>query len=507
MACELNTEKYISVVEKLIKLDAAEYTNFDNVAKFVLNSSLSDEQKKMSLHNISHIFNSLYALDNSAYELGKAHEVMANVSVIENTEEYLKLTASTFEVKEPVSPSLSNLNAAINKLQNSTSLMPDDLKKDIVPLIAKYMSSTQFDSDEERKESFDKIKMHVVTVINSFGEDTAYKRILLKTFYDAVENLKSSSTYINLDEIADKVGLDNTLVVLKTGEIFEAVTVDSTIKIISEDGSLVDVAPEDIAYSKIARNTSSFFSNAQGQHKFQEGTLSSAFTITAVEDSEQESINAALNKMTSSKGVKITRVPLSLIGSERIERVHDLAREEEGMSPLLNRKHETFETPAQQKKLANKKSAQVLTVARPTYLEQGHAFMGEIVETGQRFYIYSFDNYAVVDGENNTMLVDFTKPVHKELVKELSVKQTSAGEVSLTDTDLANIENAVKYYNDFKEEAKYAPDEDVSDVFFKYYDLQHQRGTRVVTPLTQEVKNDKTLTTPVTVITENKETG
>ena len=507
MACELNTEKYISVVEKLIKLDAAEYTNFDNVAKFVLNSSLSDEQKKMSLHNISHIFNSLYALDNSAYELGKAHEVMANVSVIENTEEYLKLTASTFEVKEPVSPSLSNLNAAINKLQNSTSLMPDDLKKDIVPLIAKYMSSTQFDSDEERKESFDKIKMHVVTVINSFGEDAAYKRILLKTFYDAVENLKSSSIYINLDEIADKVGLDNTLVVLKTGEIFEAVTVDSTIKIISEDGSLVDVAPEDIAYSKIARNTSSFFSNAQGQHKFQEGTLSSAFTITAVEDSEQESINAALNKMTSSKGVRITRVPLSLIGSERIERVHDLAREEEGMSPLLNRKHETFETPAQQKKLANKKSAQVLTVARPTYLEQGHAFMGEIVETGQRFYIYSFDNYAVVDGENNTMLVDFTKPVHKELVKELSVKQTSAGEVSLTDTDLANIENAVKYYNDFKEEVKYAPDEDVSDVFFKYYDLQHQRGTRVVTPLTQEVKNDKTLTTPVTVITENKETG
>ena len=71
MGCTIATEQYIPVVENLIKLNSEVYKNFDNAAKFILQSDLTGEQKKLALHNMAHIYNGLSGLDATVYNLGK----------------------------------------------------------------------------------------------------------------------------------------------------------------------------------------------------------------------------------------------------------------------------------------------------------------------------------------------------------------------------------------------------------------------------------------------------
>ena len=65
MACALTTEQYIPVVENLIRLNPTVYNNYDNAARFILQSSLTEEQKKLALHNMAHIYNALSELGSS----------------------------------------------------------------------------------------------------------------------------------------------------------------------------------------------------------------------------------------------------------------------------------------------------------------------------------------------------------------------------------------------------------------------------------------------------------
>ena len=70
--CELSTDKYISVVKNLIKLNPSEYRNFDKTAEFILKSGLSNYEKSLSLYSIAEIYIGLHGLDKRFYELGKA---------------------------------------------------------------------------------------------------------------------------------------------------------------------------------------------------------------------------------------------------------------------------------------------------------------------------------------------------------------------------------------------------------------------------------------------------
>lgn len=508
MACELNTEKYTAVVEKLIKKDPATYTNFDNVAKFILKSEvLTDEQKKMSLHNVAHIFKSLSKIDPKFVSLGKTSDVINNVGIIDDTVKYMNAVSEIYTVKATLPPSLESLNKAIERLGNNPAILVSDITNDLFPAIAKYIAATTFTSEEAKETALEEIRNAAVTVLNKYGDNVPYREMLIEALNNSMKGLKPNSEYVALDDIAPVTKLDNVLLTLTSGAVIEGFSLpDGTIKIVSSDGSLVEVAQEEIVSQKVSRNTSDFFSNSQGKHKFFANLFNSAFSIVAVNSEEQSEIMEALNNTTAvNTGIRIKKVELSTIGDERVTRVHGLAKEEPGMRSLLNRQHETFETPTQIAKLKSEKDAVVLTVARPTQTDQNYAFVGEIVETGQKFYLYSFDNYAFVRSDNTTELVDFTNPEHLKLVKELSVKQTAEGEISLSDTDIETMKNAYEYFAYFKETAGANPSDDVTNDFLSLYDIQQKRGGRYMSSLTNEIKEDLTLSKEVKVVTQNSD--
>jgi hypothetical protein len=267
--------------------------------------------------------------------------------------------------------------------------------------------------------------------------------------------------------------------------MIEAVRSEEQFKRINEDGSLSTIDPSTILTAKDARIADSSKSNS-GEQVFQPHTILSSFAVKAVDSAEQFELEKKLAGMKNPQaGIKIHAVKLSDVADRRVQRIQEVANEDAKYSGLKNRQHETFENATQTAALMASPTKKIMTVSRPKASEQQFVLVGEIIGSGEKFYIYSSDNFVFVNSDNSTERVDFAKPEHQELVKSLAVKYSKEGNVSLSDSDVAKLAESSKLYQDFKSKLSEqltsqfetgVNSVDVTAEFFNNYDASGKRS-------------------------------
>jgi hypothetical protein len=147
-------------------------------------------------------------------------------------------------------------------------------------------------------------------------------------------------------------------------------------------------------------------------------------------------------------------------------------------------------------------------VSRPKASEQSFVLVGEIIGTGEKFYIYSTDNFVFVNADNSTERVDFTNQNHLAVVKALSEKRTTEGNKQLEDSDVQALSEANKLYQSFKQvlqprlESAFATgstSEDVTSEFFAMYEAGSKRNKIERQIFADEIQSDSTLSKTLTI--------
>lgn len=510
MACQIQTDKYTSVVLNLIKLNPSVYNNFDNSAEFIFKSSLTPEQKMMSLHNIAYIYAGLAGIDPEYYNAGKADAVITAYGLEGDISKYLSDVGEILGLKSPAKLSIESVSNAIDKLLEKKNIMRQDLTspEGVLTLVRNYMSITSFPTNEEREAVLDQISNAIKDAIDKHDSSGTHKDFLKKQVDAALGSLRKTSSFVPLTEISDIAELNNVLVTLTNGQMVEAVRRDEKFMRITEDNTLVAIDPDTIVSSKDARVSDTSRSNA-GQQVFSEDSLMSNFSIKAIDASEQFAIEKKLASMSNPEaGIKIHAVKISDIGDRRVERIREIAKNNPKYSGLENRNHETFENSTQIEVLKSNATGKVLTVSRPKASEQSFVLVGEIIGTGEKFYIYSTDNFVFVNADNSTEKVDFTNENHLAIVKQLSEKRTKDGNKELTDTDVQALSSANKLYQSFKQSLQSRLDsayslgstsEDVTEEFFSMYEAGSKRNNIERQIFADEIQSDPTLSKILTV--------
>lgn len=487
--CEITTGQYVSIVKNLIKLNPGKYRNFDKTAEFILKSGLSNNEKSLSLFSISEIYIGLNELDSSFYEVGNAVKV-ANAKVLLNTpDDFIASISNLYNVKKSPGLKVETIEKKIQELSNMTTITGNDLtgSAGVLTAIKNYFNTHEFESLEEREEVLKSISKELKDVIRDLKTTNSQKEFLLKRIDTVVESLDKKSEFISLREIASLAELNNVLVTFKNNQIMEATEKPEGLFIMTEDGNEFQIDEEDLISTKLARNDDYSRSNA-GQQEFFEDTITSNFKIQPVENDIylKEKIENKLKDMgdNPSAGVRIFAVQLSGVGDDRLNRIHSLAKSNPKFKGLANRTFETFENETQINYLKSTSKGTVITVARPQKADSKFVLMGEIIGTGEKFYLYPLDNYVFLNSDNTTQKIDFSNPVHLAKVKELSIKRLNDNtQTELTEDDLLNMKNAFEVYKDFKEnlsqlvEPQFSEDVtsvDVTQQFFSQYNIGSQ---------------------------------
>lgn len=517
MACVTTTEHYIPVVKNLIKLDSKLYKNYDNVVKFILKSAgLTPEQKKQAIHTIAHIYNGLHGLDNEFYGLGKALDVINSVNLLDETNQYIKHISKIYDIKEPNLPTADNIISKINALGKISLITLADLDP-VLQLIKNYSNTHEFADEKEKTEQINQFRAAIKEVVGNMTKaDEAYKKVLYESIDYTIDRNNATSPFIPLSTVFRLAQLDNYLLTLQNGKMVEAVLDGETFYKVESDGALIEIAPETIISKKEARPADWSFTN-DAKEVFKPDFFLSGLTIDSVNPEEHDQLLKALNNMSSpSSGVKITAVRISDAGDVRLGRIRQVAYEDPQKEGLLKRQHETFENSIQEEYLKSNPDAKVLTVSRPKASEQKFALIGEILETGQKFYIYSMDNYVFVSADNSTEKLDVNNPGHIKLLRETAVKTSQEGMVELSDADITSIIASQKLFSKFKDavdgkvnDAFLSEDSvDVTDDFLGMYDLSNQRqGPPQLTMLKDAVQKNTQLSKSVNVVKINSATG
>jgi len=174
MGCALTTEQYIPVVENLIRLNPGVYTNYDNAARFILTASLTEEQKKLALHNMAHIYNGLSGLNQEKYKIGKGIDIinLGTDSLIDNTPEYISNAFKLFDLKRPRLQSFDGVSKSIEELGKQSLITIQDLTKTggVLQLLKNYISTTKFETVEEKTDAINQIRGELKEVINDLSK-------------------------------------------------------------------------------------------------------------------------------------------------------------------------------------------------------------------------------------------------------------------------------------------------------------------------------------------------
>ena len=512
--CEITTGQYASIVKNLIKLNPSEYKNFDKTAEFILKSGLSNNEKSLSLFSISEIYIGLNELDGSFYEVGNAVKV-ANAKVLLNTpDDFIASVSNLYNVKKSPGLKVEAIEKKIQELSNMTTITGNDLtgSAGVLTAIRNYFNTHDFESLEEREEVLKSISKELKDVIRDLNTTDSQKEFLLKRIDTVIESLDKKSEFISLREIASLAELNNVLITFKNNQMMEATQKPEGLFIMTEDGNEFQIDEEDLISTKLARNDDYSRSNA-GQQEFFEDTITSNFKIQPVENDIylKEKIENKLKDMgdNPSAGVRIFAVQLSDLGDQRIKRIQGLATNPQYKS-LGNRTYETFENETQINYLKSTSKGTVITVARPQKADTKFALMGEIIGTGEKFYLYPLDNYVFLNSDNTTVKIDFSNPVHLAKVKELSIKRLNDNtQTELTEDDLLTMKNAYEVYKNFKDnlselvEPQFSDENtsiDVTEQFFSQYNLGTQTfGKTEVYNLNDELEKDPSLSRKLVV--------
>jgi len=519
MACELRTEAYIPIVKNLFKLDSQKYKNFDNVVQFIANSNLPNENKKLAIHNIAHIYQNLNGLDTEMFELGKANDVINFVVDYDNTEKYLKNITDAYGIKPLKNPTLASIEKMLEDYGSIKGISTQQVNE-FADLVHQYVQSVKYDTLEERSDALQSFRDDFYKLISDLSVDELVKDYLSEVLDTRFDKMKIKSNYIALENVAELANMDNYLFSLDNGTMVEGFIQDEKYFIVDpQDNSIViEIDPKSVLSKKEARPADVNYNNT-GKHVFFQDFFQSGFTIDSVSPEEFEGLMEELKQIHSPQSqLKIHAVQLSMSGDNRVNRMHTLAFEEpDNFGHLRNRQHETFESVSQQELLKSDKNAKVVAYSRPKRSEAKFALVGEIIGTGRKFYIYSTDNIAFVNADNSTELLDITNDAHLKELKRLSVKQVGGEQVDLDESDVNFIKSSHEAHAAFKKDVESEFEEalangttsiDVTSKFLHKYNVSTERNTPSQTTLLSKALNENTklgkLVTIVKVDKSNK---
>ena len=512
MACQIQTDKYTDVVLDLIKLDPTLYNNFDNAATFILKSGLTPEQKMMAVHNVAHIYSGLSELDPAFFVKGKVEQVINTMSVVEAPEDYVKSVSEYYDIRKPSSLKVESIMSKIEALESKTSINRINLKGQdgILDLIKNYFAVTRFESAEEQQSLLNELTTALRTAIVEHPDSQEHKDFLLGIVSAELEGLSRTSDFIPLSEIADMANLRNFLVTLNSGQMVETIFEKGEHYVVQRDGSLEIIPSSTIASAKEARMTDRFKGNA-GEFIFTEDSLLSNFTIKGVIADQTDTILQKLDEMPfPMSGIRISAMRIGEVAENRLNRIKQVAQNNPTLSSLERRNHETFETQTQVQYLESTSKGKIVTLSRPSAENQVFVLVGEIIGTGEKFYMYANENLAFVKSDNSTESVDLTNPGHLAEIQKLTVKSTPVGRVSMSSNDLEILKDGVEKYNTFKASVLPALQEefdkgvtsvDITEQFSNHYEInQSKNRVKKKTLLSQEMESDPTLYQEVTVV-------
>ena len=504
MACEIKIVQYKSFVTNLINTNPEKFTKYDNVVKFVFDGPLTDEQKKLAVFNVAHIFAALQSVLGDKIDLGKSVDIIRSANAIENTQEFISNVNNLYSFEQSTPSNENTILSDIKKVENFTILTDGNIDP-ILKSITDYFSTTGFNTEEDKIKIKDQFKQEFINAINNGLQSAAFKEHFINKINYTFDKLESKTPYISMASIEGLADLNTELITLTDGQIVEATKNSEGKYVVSIDNQRHVIEDEDIIESKSARLKDNRKTN-DGKQILDNDIFSSGLVIRAVDSRDQERLMEALNGMSNpSSEIKIKAVRISNAGDQRINRIHDLSiKNPDEYGSLKNRNHETWENAEQEALLSKSPDAKILTISRPKASEQSWALVGELGD-GTKFYIYSLENYVFVNANNSTEHVDFSNEEHRKLVKNLSVKSVNETNsknslVQLAGADLDNLQNAQELFKKFRESNdkaisdSFAADPTLNSVditadFGKAFEISNVKGTDMLYPLSEVLDN------------------
>lgn len=517
--CEISIDKYIPIVRNFIKLDSEKYKNFDEISKFILNSGLSNAEQYLSLNNIASIYIGLHGLDNSFYEIGSANKVLDLKSL--EPEQFLSVVSSFYTTKKPSSLKLETIESKIKKLAGEKFILRNDLtdKDGVLTYVKNYFNTTIFENLEERSAILQDITSSLNDVVKALTTPEDQKKGLYKQIADTINSLEKKSEFISINEIEELAELKTVLVTMKNGQMVEAINRPQGLVVIDELGNEETINKLDVLDEKLARREDISNTN-RGEQEFTEDTLSSNFQIKAVsqEPFASQKLHQKLNSMTNPlAGIRIHAIKLSSVGDDRINRMQALAVSNPQYGALANRTYETFENNTQINYLKSTAKGTILTVSRPKQSDDVFAIVGEILSTGEKFYLHPLSNFVFLNSDNTTEKVDFSNDAHLERVKKHSLLRKEDELVELSTSNLEQLKTSFEQYKSFKQTVSDYLDKnlsdglnsiDVSSLFFAQYSITNREIKKSEVskePLSTSIENIKSLSKSLTIVTFNSD--
>jgi len=478
MSCVSPINQYTDIIKKLINSNP-KYNNFEETAKLLMSSSLSEEQKATAIYYVSNIYKQLAFMDSKKYNLGTG-EVLATADNLfeKGFNDYIKLANKKLGIDTSVKKD-NSVNEELKKTDTSTKPIK---KIEFDKLISKEIdniSRLAFESIEDRKEHIDSREEVFKKIVNNSSNTERVKAKLLESISKAFEKLNTNtdnSLYIDLYEIEELNNVDEFILELKDGKRMYGLK--------REDGSYSTdtgiVNADDVYYARSIRKKNEFEDLPDGGFSVKTEALTSGFQIEAIDEAHEKEMRSALNKAGVESGaITITAIKLTGINDERMNVIHATEENKQIKGGLGNRTYETFENKSQREILKANPDAKVVSMRRPNSSD-GIAFIGEIKGTGERFYLYNLDNYTVVDGRNNTVPFDFENPEHIELLKKFGYSNDNYKLVKLTEDEIESLIKASKLFNAFKKKVsdkmKSAESFDATEMFADAYEFNNKGG-------------------------------
>jgi len=389
MSCISNTEKYTNLVSKFLKIDPVKFSDFDNVAEFILSNPLKDNSKTNTLHHLAVIYSQLQDATNGEIKKGKAEQIKGLVSFIGVDDKvYLDtVVKDIYPSVKPVTVSKKEIIKLLNDLNKYEEL--DTLNEDLprlFGLINNYFNFNKF-KDSAAKE---KDATEFLTLYSNIVQNNPNELALTSLYKNKVKNYFSDSNYIALNSIELPLELQDT--------IFDRVLLQMN------DGTYIDAYRMNNIFYDATTNAEVDTKNVMSKKELLNIPLANKFVesqeIVVFEPFLQSGINikdidADVKLSTVSDPltqVKITAVPLPFSTDDRIDVYSEIANADSTYENLKNRQHETFENVQQVNYLEKNKDGVVATLYSPKKSENQFTLIGEY--NGKRFVIYTLDNYA-----------------------------------------------------------------------------------------------------------------
>ena len=512
MNCTSNTDKYKNLVSQFLKKDPEYYSNFDNVAKFILSNPLKDNAKTNTLHHVAIIYDQLHDASNGEIQKGQANAIVSLVDFI-NTDDkkyistVLKTIYKDLEVKKITKANvLSGIKKLFKEKDTLTTLSYSTMST--LTDIDNFLNSTSFKTQDIKNDTINEITAAYQVAIQGSPSEIALKALFdskIKKHLRDTKFIDLSSIDLNKYEFGDEI-TNRVLLQLKDGTYVDSIRnqagyyVDTYTNEVVNDSDIKSTRPL-LALPVVARLGDG------SKNILYESVVLSGINIVDIDGA------VGLNTVRNAVGqVKIYAVPITRATDDRIEEFQNIALAAPEYAQLANRKHETFEFAQQVAELQRNSSAVIGTMYSPKHSENTFTLVGEY--NGKRFNIYTLDNYAFLDSDNRTTKIDFSNTEHLELVSNTFAKMAKGAAVteSLSLDELQTLKSNYETFQMFKKAILDNPElsknlnndniTDVSSLFHGYYDINsYTNKVDDNIKLADVLKEDNNLSVPLTIVT------